>query len=725
MKNTIIKGFDVLTHQGLLSFSALLKEMMEHKLGNHFQYSKWIRLRERQNYDFYELQYKPLISICMNICYGDPTFLRDSILSVAGQYYDRWILYIFKQENSPKEITEILAEFSGNQKIKVINLDSMEEADNPPIPNKALLSTTNAAIHYAIGDYVSFLTEGDILAANALLVMAVRLNYRQSDFIYSNEDVISSSGKRIEPYMKPDWSPDTLLSHHYTGQLSLYRLSIAQRLQRNNIMQEYIDLYDFTIQFTEHTNLIDHINRVLYHKRKVNQDKYIKKNRYQLKIVKEELLKRRGIDGEVEFIQETDNYRIVYTHDMSSLTSIIIPSKDNYECLNKCIQSIIKYTKDVNYELIIVDNGSNLENKNKYRELCDEHNYLYIYQPMSFNFSAMCNIGAGYAKGKYLLFLNDDIEVISDGWLSKMVGHGAQSHTGAVGVKLLYPNSDMIQHCGIINLQSGPAHGMAGYRDNQVYYNGCNRMECNCIAVTGACLLISKEKFDIIGGWNESLPIAFNDVELCFRLIALGYFNVVRNDVILFHSESLSRGYDYLDKEKLFRMEKELERLYLLHPEFKNFDPFYSRQLIQNRNNFSLDLERYDVVSGLDASKIKELPDWDTSKDKYELYIRNEVDVICLFGMIFSKEIKYNNLNYKAIILLSDTNEPLYKVRVRGRYMPNLKRRLKYKDNIDFANFEIRIPLKLLDHQQYKIGLYISNRFCNKAKCVITDIKIP
>ena len=179
---------------------------------------------------------------------------------------------------------------------------------------------------------------------------------------------------------------------------------------------------------------------------------------------------------------------------------------------------------------------------------------------MEFNFSKMCNLGAEAAKGDYLLFLNDDIEMFQPQWLERMLGHAQQKQTGAVGAKLFYPQTTMIQHVGISNPENGPLHSFMGCDDQFPYFVGWNRVDHNCIGVTGACLMLAKEKFLEVNGYDEQLPIAYNDVKLCFALHEKGYYNVMRNDVAAYHHESLSRGYDNKGEEKA-RMEREKELL--------------------------------------------------------------------------------------------------------------------------------------------------------------------
>ncbi|MBR1629507.1 MAG: glycosyltransferase, partial [Lachnospiraceae bacterium] len=215
----------------------------------------------------------------------------------------------------------------------------------------------------------------------------------------------------------------------------------------------------------------------------------------------------------------------------------------------------------------------------------------YVYEPKEFNFSQMCNRGAEETDGDFLLFLNDDIEICGEEWLSRLVGHAQLPHAGAVGCKLYYPGHTEIQHVGVLNLPIGPGHAFHHFTDaDMVLYYGRNLLEYNFSAVTGACLMVDRQKFKEVGGFDESLPVAYNDVELCFKLIDAGYYNILRNDVVMIHHESVSRGYEDVSEEKIQRQMREMERLYELHPDWKGRDPFYNVNLTRDRGDFSFDI---------------------------------------------------------------------------------------------------------------------------------------
>ena len=254
--------------------------------------------------------------------------------------------------------------------------------------------------------------------------------------------------------------------------------------------------------------------------------------------------------------------------------SIIIPSKDNPFVLGKCLSSIREKSTYNNYEIIVIDNGSTEANFKLIQGLQKKYSFTYIYKQTEFNFSAMNNRAIREARGEYILLLNDDMEVVTRDWMELLLGQAAQEGVGAVGAKLLYPDGNRIQHVGITNAVDGPVHKLLGHEDKLEYHYGRNKLVYNTVGVTGACLMIRKELYEKVGGLNEELKVAYNDVELCFSLLERGYRNVVRNDVVLYHHESLSRGKDIRSREKMARLKLERDRLYALHPQYYRMDPY-------------------------------------------------------------------------------------------------------------------------------------------------------
>ncbi len=389
--------------------------------------------------------------------------------------------------------------------------------------------------------------------------------------LYADEDEADEGGVRSNPWLKPDWSPDTLLSYFYFGGFFAVRREEGCRvawLGKEDCRQ---NLYDFVLKASEITGCAAHIDSVLFHRRKIQAW---------------------GFEECFDDLKRAAYTRRGWPLVPKGKVSVVIPSKDNPRVLSNCIHSVLESSTYRDFEIIVVDNGSSAKNRERVermRQMLEPaYRFLYHYEPMEFNFSRMCNIGVSLAKGEYVLLLNDDIEITQDDWLERMMEKAVLPHVGAVGAKLIYPGTEIIQHAGITNIHLGPAHKLQFRSDANEYYFKKNRLAFDVLGVTGACLLVKKRIYEEAGGFCEKLRVAFNDVEFCYHLHDLGYVNVVRNDVALTHHESLSRGADD-STEKLRRLHHELNMLYELHPSIYGKDPYYHRYLISD----VLDAEYY------------------------------------------------------------------------------------------------------------------------------------
>ncbi len=407
---------------------------------------------------------------------------------------------------------------------------------------------------------------------------------------YGDEDVENSVRReRRSPWFKPEWSPDTFCSGFYWGSVVAVRKSwLKGVLRQNPVMAKEMPETAFGCAleperlagfvqtlvkeaggYRRGCTSIGHISKMLYHGRtELDQEDY---QRYTYEIDQDP-----DVTGRTESGGELPERRKV---------SVIIPSRDNPGLLEQCLGSVIRVGSKIPYEFVVVDNGSSQENRQRIEKLLEAlpAECYYLYRPMEFNFSRMCNLGAQSAleRGEtgveqYLLFLNDDVEVCRAGWMEAMVRRAALPYVGAVGLKLYYPNSRKMQHAGITNLPMGPVHKLQYLEDDQIYDHGRNRCALDVIAVTGACLMCTGKRFREIDGFNETLRVAFNDVALGFRLYQLGYHNVSLNQFYAYHHESLTRGSDNDSVEKLERLQSEWKRLYALFPELVGKDPYFA-----------------------------------------------------------------------------------------------------------------------------------------------------
>ena len=567
-------------------------------------YHRWIRHLQEHPQPKKELARHPRFSVVIPVYNTVTAQLEACFDSVLAQTYDNFELILVDDHSTWDSVVPVLRRYETHEKVKVIYR---------PV-NGHISVATNDGIAIATGEFIVFMDCDDTIEPDALYEFAAKLNENpELDFIYSDEDKLTEDGKiRHMPFFKPDWSPDLFLNMMYTNHLATYRTAIVKAVGGLRTAYNGSQDYDFTLRFMERSSneRVGHVSKVLYHwrERKESVAYAITSKNYAseaARFAKEDYIRRNRIPARLEYIDGMAQYRIVYEVSGAPLVSIIIPSKDHPEILKQCITSIREFTDYPNYEIVVVDNGSNDNNRWLIEKMLDEVGARYIYRPEPFNFSRMCNTGVKYSKGDYLLFLNDDVEVFQPQWLERMLGHAQQAHTGAVGAKLFYPRSTLIQHTGVSNPEDGPLHSFMTLDDQCPYYFGWNRVDNDCICVTGACLMVQREKFEAAEGFDENLPVAYNDVKLCFRLHELGYYNVIRNDVAAYHHESLSRGSDQIDDKKLIRMNGEREALFGRFPSLRNRDPFMNENLARWSANLELN-QGYDVLKTMDISDAEE-----------------------------------------------------------------------------------------------------------------------
>ena len=565
------------------------------ELSNKFKRNKyecWLRSNtpSRKDLDFqrnYKFPYNPLISIVVPVYNPPVRVFKEMIESVKVQTYSHWELCLSDSSTNRKLQKKVEKTACSDKRIKYIKHHSQ----------KGISESSNSALSISTGEFVGLLDQDDLIAPDALFEVINRLNVnREIDIIYTDEDKISENSRRFsQPHFKPDWSPDTFMSIMYTCHFTVYRKKLIEYVGGFRSEYDGAQDYDLMLRIAEKTKNIVHIPRVLYHWRvsKTSVAERIDNKNYAIEAAcnaKTSALKRRRLKGELREIKDIPGqFCVEYSTNGSSLVSIIIPTKDKAYLLEQCIDSIISKTSYLNYEIIIVDNRSVESHTHRYfGKVKKLENVRVIPYLNEFNFSSINNYAVLKSSGKYLLFLNNDTEITQNNWLSKLLGFAQLDHVGAVGAQLLYPDKMSIQHCGIINLFDGPVHAFINSPKKNVQYFGRNRVDYNWIAVTAACMMISRKKFDKIKGFDEDFKIAYNDVDLCFRLIKQGYYNICANSVQVVHHESASRELDNLNHFKKIRLGKERELLYRKNPEFIHFDPFFNRNFNQHRVDFAL-----------------------------------------------------------------------------------------------------------------------------------------
>ncbi len=684
------------------------------------RYQSWMKKNETdlniKNEE--EISYKPLISVVVPVYNVSMKMLKECIMSVVNQTYDNWELCLADDASTMPEVKKCLKSFENNPKIKIKYRDK----------NGHISRSTNSAIEMATGEYVAFMDCDDVLAVNALYEVVKLLNKDKTlDFIYSDEDKLSEDGKhRHQPHFKPDWSPDTMMSLMYTCHLGVYRKKIGDEIGWLRTGFEGAQDYDFTLRFTEKTKNIGHIPKILYHWRERKESTAINPEAkgYIVEAAKKakiEALERRGYEAELEWVSNIYQFRVNYKAVGNPKVSIVIPSKDNFEVYKRCIDTLTGKTLYKNYEIITVDNGSSDTNRQKYEKYIKEKGQKYIYMPMEFNFSKMCNIGVENSDGELILLLNDDMEIISGEWMERMVGHAMLPYIGAVGAKLLYPNSTLIQHTGVFSFDSGPSHALCRYDDNTIFNFCRNKIEYNYSAVTAACLMVTRRKYLEAGGLDESFAVAYNDVKFCFDLLDKGYYNVVRADAVLYHHESLSRGSDVLDKAKYERLVKERHRLYTAYPDLQGKDPFYNPNLTMRRGDCTVEgeVEVADLAckAGFEA---KDFAMFDNVIDESVKFSIDDIVVtnrhIIIGGWCVVENSKNNNRDKTMLYLVG--KEKVYCYDTEKLYRENMNELTGVEGKINLSNFRVYINSFTIPNGEYRIFLKKSGKMCDTGRVV-------
>ncbi len=537
------------------------------------EYQKWLEKNKKEEV-YEEFSYNPLISILTPVYNVSADFLLDTANSVKNQVYKNFEWCLVDDNSTKKETKEALK--------KVASMDKRFKVTYRK-ENGNISKASNDALKMAKGEFIALLDHDDILSLDALYQMVKKLNEDKNlDFIYSDEDKIDIHGKYCEPHFKPDFSPDTLLSLNYICHFTMIRKALVQKVNGFAVGLEGAQDYDLFLKVTEKTKKIAHIPLILYHWRMSESSTAMSINNKSYATDKgkralEEALKRRKIAGDVLIDTKSGYYIIDYKLKKEPLVSIIIPTRDYLDILKTCVDSIYEKTTYKNFEIIVANNDSKEEETLKFfKEYQKKYkNFKVVDCIMNFNYSRINNTAIKEAKGDYLVLLNNDTEVISEDWLTVMVGYASQKHIGVVGVKLLYPDKT-IQHAGVLLGLGGIAsHAYINSRDDELGIFGRLRVPYNYSANTAACFMIKKDIYNKIGGLNETLEVAYNDIDFCIRVLKEGYYNVFLPQVKLIHYESKSRGLD-TTSEKYKRFLEESKYMYDKWKDIIDNDPFYN-----------------------------------------------------------------------------------------------------------------------------------------------------
>ncbi|MDE1767044.1 MAG: glycosyltransferase, partial [Thaumarchaeota archaeon] len=514
--------------------------------------------------------YKPKISIVLPVFNTDSIWLSAAIESVINQIYQNWELCIVDDGSTKPEVKETLSKYVSDNRIKTKYLAK----------NLGIAGASNEAISICTGEFVGFLDHDDELYSNALFEVVKRLNKQSDlDIIYSDEDKIEN-GRRLEPYFKPDWSPDLLLSQNFMAHFIVYRKKLLEEVGGFRSGFDGTQDYDLALRSIEKTEKIDHIRKVLYGWRKISTSTALSQSAksyassLSVKALQDSL-KRQKIDGTVVIDKNTKYFRVIYKIKNDPLVSIVIITHDKPEMLKNLLESIEKNSSYTNYEIIVIDRKSEQRKtlkflkklKHKVIRFDDDHNY-----------SKEINYAMKFVKGSHIIIMNDDMQVVNAEWLEAMLEHSQRSKIGAVGNLLIYPPSkhngiEIIQHGGVILNSHGVAdHAFNGKKVQDDNYFNLHRIVRNCIAVTGGCIMFRKDVFEEVGEWDENLPMVFQDVDFCLRVIKKGFRIVYTPYSKVYHFEGATRGKSHPKNEEDYFINKWEDVLL-------NGDPYYNCNL--------------------------------------------------------------------------------------------------------------------------------------------------
>ena len=566
---------------------------------------------ERARQEIASLSEAPLVSIVLPVYETPERWLVKCIESVRDQVYPHWELCIADDASREPHVRRVLQRYAAlDPRIRVVHRPQ----------NGHISASSNSAIEMASGRWMALLDHDDQLHPLAIweMVRAAQCNPRWR-IVYSDEDKIDEQGRRYDPYMKPDFNYELFLSHNCISHLGIYDLALVREAGCFRTGMEGSQDWDLALRCIERLDhdQVGHVPQVLYHWRAIQGSTALapqEKDYAHLAGARaiQEHLDRTGTLAVVQDIPgQRGNYRICHMlPEPSPKVSIIIPTRDKLSLVRSCVDSIIEHTTWPDYEIVIVDNGSiEADTLNWLAQIqVRDARVRVLRREGPFNYPDLNNAGVDESVGAVLCLLNNDITVITPGWLEELVGHALRPGIGAVGAMLYYPN-DTIQHAGVIVGAHGiAAHAYSGRQRGDPGHMSRARLAQEMTAVTAACLVVRRSVWEEVGGLDPALAVAFNDVDFCLRVRALGYRNVWTPFAELYHHESASRGYED-SPEKAERFTKEIALMRARWGDVLTNDPMYSRNhtVVYRLHEFAYP-PRVDKAGRADGDRIPSAP---------------------------------------------------------------------------------------------------------------------
>lgn len=569
-------------------------------------------------------------------------FLMEMIDSVRNQTYKDWELCLSDGSDEEHVFIKNICE-KLEIKDKRIRYKKLEK-------NLGISGNTNVCIDMATGDYIGLLDHGDLLHPSALFEVMKVICEKDADFVYTDEDKVDEETKNYSGYhFKPDFAIDNLRAYNYICHFAVFAKSLLDKVGKFDSNYDGAQDYDMALRLVENAKCIVHIPGILYHNRVQDRlNVYHSPGRDNaeeggIRAVQKHL-ERCGLKGAVTGIDPDfpGGHRIRYELSEKPLVSILIPNKDHIEDLEKCLKSILELTSYSNYEIVVIENNSELgKTFQYYEEIKKYNNARVIIFDEEFNYSKITNFGMKYVTGTYVVLLNNDIEIISPHWIEEMLMFCQRDDVGAVGAKLYY-RDNTIQHGGIIlGIRGVAGHAHRSFPKRYPGYFLRLLIQQDLSAVTAACMMIKRSVFDEINGFNTALAVAFNDVDFCMRIRKAGYLIVWTPYAEAYHHELKSRGLEETpEKQARFRRESELFQK-LWAKELVAGDPYYNRNLTLEKEDFSFAYDYKSIVTNID----------NTEKNEEQMTIAEKLDIY------------YDSSNYERVYEVTEskkkfTNKP-------------------------------------------------------------------
>lgn len=633
----VIRQRDRIRNQGSLRgvIAKIKYKQIEKKAMTHYGTESFPSEETRKEQETAVFEKMPLVSILVPLYNTPEKFLRDMIESVLDQTYKNWQLCLADgSDNEHVELVQsIVEEYKADPRAQIAGAATVTDSASSDgckikyqklFKNEGIAGNTNHCLELADGEYIGLFDHDDILHPEVLYWYVKAINEQDADYIYCDETTFKNDdiNKMITMHFKPDYAIDNLRANNYICHFSVFKRSLLEGTELFRPKFDGSQDHDMILRLTDRAQHIVHVPKLLYywrsHAASVASD--ISAKPYAIEAAKGAVadhLRRHGYDHfKITSTRAFETiFKITYEVKGTPKVSIVIPNCEHAEDLKRCIDSIYEKSVYDNYEIIVVENNSKGSEIRGYYEELKNGGLKDIVKVVDytawkdgqseaagtaaasegFNYSAVVNYGVKNSTGDYVILLNNDTQVITVNWIEELLMYAQREDVGAVGAKLYFPDRK-IQHAGVVlglGAHRTAGHSHYGQAGMNLGYMGRLCYAQDVSAVTGACLMVSRAKYDEVGGFDEGFAVSLNDVDFCLRLREKGYLNVFTPFAELYHYESLSRGLD-LEGKNAERYDKESEHFRTKWKAvLEKGDPYYNPNFSLDRSDYSLNVEGY------------------------------------------------------------------------------------------------------------------------------------